>query len=363
MKVFKVKLSQNHEVWLGDHTLSCLPEASLFKSASQIFIFTDQRLRSKARDLAHQLRSSLGTNSRVKVIALPVSEDLKSFKQVYPLYGKLLKFGGDRASVLLALGGGVIGDLVGFIAGTYLRGIRWVGIPTTLLAQVDSCLGGKTGVNHELGKNLVGVIHQPSLVVCDLSFLATLKKRDRISGLGEMIKYGLIFDSALFLRLKKNWVKILQGDFSVQDIQACLKWKSSVVEKDERDECGIREVLNFGHTFGHALEAESNYGYFRHGEAILYGMRVACFISLQKGYLSQPVHAEIESFLKSIPVPPLPKAITMERYLRRIRLDKKSLAGRVRFVLLKEVGKTLSDHQVTRAEIKQAIAFVSGECA
>jgi 3-dehydroquinate synthase len=354
MKKFIMKLPrQYHEVWMGDGSLDFLPGFPPLKRASQCFILTDSRLKSHAVALEKAL---LLRGIRTHLISLKVSEELKDFKQIYPLFGELLKKNADRHSIILALGGGVIGDVVGFIAGTYMRGIRWVGIPSTLLAQVDSALGGKTGMNHEQGKNLIGVIHQPSLVLCDYQLLNSLPLRDQISGLGEMLKYGLIFDPKLFSRLKRQVkpggpdLKSLQNEISV-----CLKWKAKTVVRDEQDLKGIREVLNFGHTFGHALEAESSYGTFRHGEALIYGMRVACELSFRRGYLNQKTQSEIDVVLKRVQDPPLPPKITAKKYLKRIQSDKKARNKRVRFVLLKKVGQTVLDQECTDQEILDSI--------
>lgn len=366
MRKFVVKIpGRNHEVWLGENIINRLSAFSPLKTASQVFIFADSRLRSHANRYVKYFKAS---GIEVKLISLEISEELKDFHLIYPLYGELLKGGADRHSIIVALGGGVMGDALGFIAGTYMRGIRWIGLPSTLLAQVDSSLGGKTGINHDRGKNLIGLIHQPSLVICDLALLRSLQIRDLVSGLGEMIKYGLIFDPVLFLNLKRNWKKILEigtrpterGKLrSVeQAIWACLQWKAKAVVQDERDEKGVREVLNFGHTFGHALEAESKYGYFRHGEAIIYGMRVACALSVKRGYLNLSTQEEIDAFLASIPVPPLPPGTPVKNYLKRIQADKKAREGKVRFVLLKKIGKTVLDRNVSDQEIVDSILQV-----
>jgi 3-dehydroquinate synthase len=369
MRKFTMNLAdRSHEVWFGENIIGKLSNLSLLKKASKVFIFSDSCLEAQARWLKRELKTS---GVEVKIISLPVSEELKDFHTLYPLYGELLKGGADRHSLILALGGGVIGDAVGFVAGTYMRGISWIGIPSTLLAQVDSALGGKTGINHERGKNLIGMIHQPSLVICELSLLRSLQLRDLISGFGEMIKYGLAFDPDLFSRLKKNWKKILEisskstGPGSLKsienDIRVCLQWKAKVVVQDERDEKGIREVLNFGHTFGHALEAESGYGYFRHGEAVIYGMRVACAISVRRGYLSHKTQTDIDNFLAAIPVPPLPKGVPATNYIKRIQSDKKVRNKKARFVLLKKIGETVLDRDVSDQEIMDSILEIRGK--
>jgi 3-dehydroquinate synthase len=291
---------------------------------------------------------------------VPATEAFKDFSKIYPLYGELLKFRADRHTVLFALGGGVIGDAAGFLAGTYMRGMRWVGLPTTLLAQVDSSIGGKTGVNHAAGKNLIGAFHQPSFVACDLDFLKTLPERERVSGLGEMIKYGLIYDAPFYAWLEKNWEGIVSGETrSLEEAVArCARWKARAVARDERDVSGVREVLNFGHTVGHALEGATRYQTFRHGEAIILGMRAATRISVDRGHLKPAAGARIDSFLCSLPVPRVPSRILPEQLLGYVRKDKKAKAGKVRFVLLKSIGKTLLDRGVTDDQILEACRLI-----
>ncbi len=324
-------------------------------NASRAFVLADAALKSHARLLTQSLtRAGLD----VHTISVDADESFKEFKKIYPLYGELLKKDADRHSVVFALGGGVIGDAAGFIAGTFLRGIRWVGVPTTLLAQVDSSIGGKTGVNHEAGKNLVGVFHQPSLVLCDTQFLATLPKRELISGLGEIVKYGLIQDPSLFRSVERDWEKLVNLEPRAISIAVarCAKLKAKVVARDERDVTGLREVLNFGHTVGHALEKETGYGYYRHGEAVILGMRAAALLSKVRGHLQSSSYDRIEAYLSQLPVPQVPASVSTSDLVRRVRFDKKKLrTGQVRFVLLSGIGKTVLDPRVTESQIARAI--------
>jgi 3-dehydroquinate synthase len=321
------------------------------------FLLVDSKLSRPTRMLVSKLR---GFGCRTSVIRLRANEALKDFRNVYPIYGQLLKKGADRQSVIFALGGGVIGDASGFVAATYLRGIPWVAVPTTLLAQVDSAIGGKTGVNHRLGKNLIGAFHQPSLVICDAAFVKTLPERELLSGLGEMVKYGLIYDARLYQSLRQNWRSILEtrGNFMVSYIGRCAELKARAVESDERDTRGLRALLNFGHTIGHALEGATQYRYFRHGEAVIWGMRFAVVISLLKGLLAEKAAMEIDQFLKSLPVPEIPTKITLQKILSGIRYDKKNVSGGLRFVLLQGIGGGVSGFDTSRNEVSRAYQII-----
>jgi len=289
-------------------------------------------------------------------IALEAGEGLKDFHTIYPIYGRLLELKADRDSVLIALGGGSIGDAVGFVASTYLRGIRWIGLPTTLLAQVDSSIGGKTGINHQAGKNLIGSFHQPELVICDTDFLSTLSPREIASGIGEIVKYAITFDPKFFLYLDRNLGKLTTLNHKVMQkaIERSLKYKIKAVELDEFDRKGIREVLNFGHTFGHALETLTDYQVFQHGEAVIWGMRFAVTLSMIRGHLPECDGLKIDALLAKIPVPKLPKKIVLKTLLQAMKKDKKSSQNKVRFVLIKRLGKTVSDHHVTENDLERA---------
>jgi len=358
MKKINLNLSQNpYEIWIGSGILKRLPQMFPTEVQGRAFLIADQKLKTQTDQVKVALENAGWV---VHVLRLHVSEGLKDFRRIYPLYGYLLRNGADRHSVIFALGGGVIGDAVGFIAGTYLRGIRWVGIPTTLLAQVDSAVGGKTGINHKSGKNLIGVFHQPAGVICDLSLLKTLSMRDRVSGMGEIIKYGLTFDTGFFGILKSNWKKILKLESSILSdaVYQSLRLKAQMVIEDERDYKGIREILNFGHTLGHALESVTGYGYFRHGEAVILGMRGAAYLSVLRGHLTGGAHAEIDEFLRSLPVPKIPKKVKSKELLSKLKFDKKVRNNRVRFVLLRAVGQATLDIGVLDKEVLLTIDWL-----
>jgi 3-dehydroquinate synthase len=351
---------QRSDIWVGNRLSSGLEKVFRNEKKGKAFFIIDRKLKKQATPWLKQFQQ-LEWNTHVYFAV--ASEKFKDIKSIFPLYQWLLQGGADRSSILIAVGGGVIGDATGFLAGTYMRGIRWAGIPTTLLAQVDSAVGGKTAVNHPQSKNLIGVFHQPSWVFCDGTFLNTLPKRDRVSGLGEMIKYGLAFSPHLFNHLETQWKKVISGSLSGQNelIYECLKLKSKMVRNDELDCLGIREVLNLGHTFGHALEAETEYSYFRHGEAVILGLRVAAHLSLLRKHLNPKKYQKIESFLSLLPVPSIPKSIKTENLISRLKSDKKVRNGKVRFVLLRDIGKTSLDDQVTPSQLLECIGHVRNE--
>ncbi len=351
--------SRAYDVWVGP---GALERASRLQPLKKAVILSDQSL-SAARAA---LRQTL-TNGGVEVAEIPVTagESLKDFKTLYPLYGELLRAGADRDSVLFALGGGSIGDAAGFIAATYLRGIRWVGVPTTLLAQVDSSVGGKTGINHPLGKNLIGAFHQPALVLCDTDLLKSLSTREVVSGIGETIKYGLIYDPSFCAFIQKNLKALLTLDPTVLApvVARSLRWKAQAVALDEFDRLGIREALNFGHTFGHALESITQYGLFQHGEAVIWGMRFALALSERHGMLKTADRAPLERLLAGLPVPPLPSSpVASELFnelLAKMRKDKKIRDGKIHFVLLKKPGKTVTSSDITERELAEAYRLIT----
>jgi 3-dehydroquinate synthase len=325
--------------------------------SKRAFIVADERLPVATAALTDNLKKAGWETFEIPVQA---GESLKDFKNLYPLYGELLKFKANRDSVLFALGGGSVGDAAGFLASTYLRGIAWVGVPTTLLAQVDSSIGGKTAVNHAAGKNLIGTFHQPSLVVCDTEFLKTLSRREIISGLGEIAKYAIIYDSRFLTELDKNLDLLLAQDpvMMTRAIQKSVQWKSKVVARDELDLKGIREALNFGHTFGHALESLTRYETYQHGEAVIWGMRFALALSQVRKKLSAKKRESLDSFLARLDVPALPQTFGPNEFFELMTKDKKVRGGKIHFVLLRDVGKTVSDSNVTPDDIARAFELL-----
>jgi 3-dehydroquinate synthase len=291
-------------------------------------------------------------------ISQPAGEQAKTLKNVQACYDQLAKHRIERGSFVVALGGGVVGDLAGFVAATYLRGIDFVQVPTTLLAQVDSSVGGKVGVNLPAGKNLVGAFHQPKLVLCDLDTLRTLRAREFRAGLAEVIKYGIIYDAKLFARLERDLPKLLQQHPATLAavIARCCQIKADVVGKDEK-ETGLRAILNFGHTLGHGLEAISKYGKYLHGEAITIGQVTAAKISQAQTGLPAKDTARITALFQNAGLPTQVKLTPAQtkRLFTAIQLDKKVTAGQINFVLAKKIGQVITRQKVQPAQIRQSL--------
>jgi len=278
-------------------------------------------------------------------IVVPDGEDHKGWQTLNAIFDALLEKRCGRDTTLVALGGGVIGDLTGFAAATYQRGVRYIQVPTTLLAQVDSSVGGKTAINHPLGKNMIGAFHQPRLVLADTHTLRTLPERELRSGLAEVIKHGLIRDAAFFTWIEANIERLLARDAEALEraVLRSVEIKADIVAKDERED-GLRKVLNFGHTFGHAIETGLGYGAWLHGEAVAAGMVMATDLSHQLGYLSEADVARIRSLLQRAGLPTAAKGIAPARMQQLMSVDKKVKEGRMHFVLLERLGwATLRD--------------------
>ena len=297
-----------------------------------------------------QIQHALGAG---EAILIPDGERFKNLQSVSRVYEALIRAGADRGSVLIAVGGGVIGDTAGFAAATFLRGITLVHVPTTLLAQVDSSIGGKVGVNHALGKNLIGAFHQPALVAIDPLMLRTLPRREFRSGLYEVVKYGMIASRDLFDRIAHNTKAIFARDPAVLGpaiVESC-RIKADVVSQDER-ESGLRRILNYGHTVGHALEAVTKYRRFRHGEAIAYGMLAAADLAVARGALADRERQALAQLITLLgPLPPIGD-LPIPEVLEAIRRDKKVVHGTLHFVIAIEVGATMTVDDVTEGELR-----------
>jgi 3-dehydroquinate synthase len=274
-------------------------------------------------------------------VLIPDGEEYKSLDSAEEIYTSLLKAKLDRKSALIALGGGVIGDITGFAASTYMRGIDFIQIPTTLLAQVDSSVGGKTGVNHPLGKNMIGSFWQPRLVWIDTLTLNTLPRREFLSGLGEVIKYGVIWDRELFSYLDANRNKILELDAKalMHIIRRSCEIKAEIVSKDER-ESGLRAILNYGHTIGHAVETLTGYKKYLHGEAVAIGMCLEAELSSQLGFTGSNEPAMLKNLIDSFGLPSeMPSGIQTGELLLSMQIDKKTVGGKMHFVLPEKIGR------------------------
>ena len=292
------------------------------------------------------------------LVTIPAGERAKTLRTALNCYNQLAAHRVERKSFIVALGGGVAGDLAGFVAATYLRGIPFVQVPTTLLAQVDSAVGGKTGVNLRAGKNLVGAYHQPRVVLCDLDALKTLPEREFRGGLAEVIKYGVIFDAKLFARLERDMPKILRRDASVLEpvIARCCQIKAEVVSQDET-ESGLRTILNFGHTIGHGIENSAGYGKLLHGEAISIGQVAAAKLSEKLLRLPQQHVQRIENLFQRAGLPTQIKMNSMrrKRLFEAMRRDKKVRGGEIKFVLARKIGTVELCDNVPLAAVEQAL--------
>ncbi len=297
---------------------------------------------------AQRLAQALaGHYQAVHTVVLPDGEAHKTWETLNLIFDALLMHGCDRKTVLFALGGGVVGDMTGFAAASYMRGVPFVQVPTTLLAQVDSSVGGKTAINHPLGKNMIGAFYQPALVVCDIATLATLPARKMSAGLAEVIKYAPIADMPLMDWLENNMDALLAGDAALlaHAVQRSCEIKARVVAADEREQ-GLRAILNFGHTFGHAIEAGMGYGAWLHGEAVGCGMVMAAHLSQGLGLVDAAFVQRLTQLIARAGLPtaaphlPLAGAANVtERYMQLMRVDKKSEAGAIKFITIDRPGQ------------------------
>jgi len=292
------------------------------------------------------------------LLRIPSGEPAKRLRVAEKCYEQLAKHRLERKSFIVALGGGVVGDLAGFVAATYLRGIEFVQVATTLLAQVDSSVGGKVGVNLAAGKNLVGAFYQPRLVLCDVDTLRTLPGRELRAGVAEVLKYGIIYDARFFERLERDLPRLLEleGEVVVEVIARCCEIKAEVVSKDER-EGGLRAILNFGHTIGHALEATCGYGKYLHGEAISIGQVAAAALSHAKAGLSRDDLHRVSALFKGAGLPTHVRVTRAQfrKLLAAMRLDKKVSDGQINFVLARRIGEVITGQKVSGDEIAHVL--------
>jgi 3-dehydroquinate synthase len=302
-------------------------------------------------------KSLTSAGFRPTLITIPAGEKSKTLKQAGAICAKMIAAGLDRQSFVVGLGGGMIGDISGFVAAIYHRGIPHVQIPTTLLAMVDSSIGGKTGVDTRAGKNLIGAFHQPSLVINDLDVLKTLPRRQFNQGFAEIIKHGIIADAKMF-RILQSWKA---GDTPALQrlIKRNIEIKSRVVSKDERDRTGERGLLNFGHTIGHAIERAGNYRRFLHGEAISLGIVAACTISMKRAGLRSDHRDVIVNLLSLFDLPTcLPQKFPRKKVLDAVRFDKKFEGGKIRFIVTPRIGTAYLTKNVTLKDIRDAIGVL-----
>lgn len=305
------------------------------QTRGKIFIVADPKVRRFIRPVLQKLKSRIA-----RVVWMKAGETAKNIHTLNELYAQAARAKLDRQALVVAVGGGVIGDVTGFFAASYLRGLSFIQIPTTVMAQVDSSIGGKTGINLPSGKNLVGAFHQPSLVFIDADTLETLPEREFCSGLAEVIKYGVIADRQLFDRLENNASRILDRNPKelAWILQRCCAIKANVVSRDEHETRGLRATLNFGHTIGHGIEAAANYRLL-HGEAIAIGMVGATLLSQQITSLDKKSAKRIQDLIQRLKLPTtLPKGLSISRIIQAMKLDKKASQGQMKFVLANRIG-------------------------
>ncbi|GJM13327.1 MAG: 3-dehydroquinate synthase [Pseudohongiella sp.] len=362
MFTVEVELGErSYPIYIGQSLLEKAELIAPYLGKGRVVIVSNDVVAPLYMDKAKQLFP--GQN--VLEIVLPDGEAHKDLDAISHIYERLLEGKYDRNTLLVALGGGVVGDITGFAAATYLRGISFIQIPTTLLAQVDSSVGGKTGVNHPLGKNMIGAFYQPLCVLADTDVLSTLPPREVKAGLAEVLKYGLVYDADFFDWLADNSRAIADSDAALlaETIKTCCQIKAEVVAKDEK-ESGVRALLNLGHTFGHAIETASGYGTWLHGETVAMGMVMAADLSRKLGWIAPQVALRIRTVLEeNFGMPVLPPAdITVEQYLDLMLSDKKAESGKIRFVLLKAIGRGVVEGDIDPSLLESTLTAGDDLC-
>lgn len=364
MRQVKVPLGgRSYSIYIGGGLLARLGgECAKLKLGRRCAVITDRNVGPRYARSAMAGLKAAGFDP--VLITVPAGETAKSLKTVQACYDQLASHRLERKSFIVALGGGVVGDLAGFVAATYLRGIPFVQVPTTLLAQVDSSVGGKVGVNLKAGKNLVGAFHQPKLVLCDLDTLRTLPKREFRAGLAEVIKYGIIYDDALFGKLERRLSKLLKLDAKLlgEVVARCCEIKAEVVGQDET-ETGLRAILNFGHTIGHAIENSFGYGEYLHGEAISIGQIAAAELSCAVLGLCGGCAERIRDLFHRAGLPTEIRLTPAQRakLLAAMKLDKKVSGGEIKFVLAEEIGKVVWGQKVPESLVVELLGGGAAE--
>lgn len=355
MQTLTVELGdRSYPIYIGAKLLGNAGLILPFLAQKRAAIVTNTTVAPLYLDALTRTLQNQGVN--VLPIILPDGEKYKNAESLSRIYDALLQHRCERKTTLIALGGGVIGDLTGYAAATYLRGVPFIQIPTTLLAQVDSSVGGKTGINHPLGKNMIGAFYQPRVVLADTATLDTLPDRELSAGLAEVIKYGLIRDLPFFEWLEQNVDKLLARDheaLSYAIFRSCQN-KAEVVAADER-EGGVRALLNLGHTFGHAIEAGMGYGNWLHGEAVAGGTVLAVDLSRRLGWISEIELARVRDLFRRARLPDTAPALGVDAYLDMMGLDKKVEEGNIRFVLLKSIGKGVVTGEVPADDLRSTL--------
>jgi 3-dehydroquinate synthase len=357
MQTVNVTLAtRGYPIYIGGDLLSHGELLTQHLPQKRVALITDTTLAGLYLDTVANALAACGV--RVTPIVLPAGEQHKNWHALNSVYDALLAGRCERKTALIALGGGVIGDLTGFAAATYLRGVPFIQIPTTLLAQVDSSVGGKTAINHPRGKNMIGAFYQPVAVIADTGTLTTLAQREVSAGLAEIIKYGLIRDASFFSWLESNMEALVARDAAAlaRAVERSCENKAAVVAMDEREESGERALLNLGHTFGHAIETGLGYGAWLHGEAVAAGMVIAAHVSRAMGLLDGADVARIVTLLTRAGLPVTAPDFGLERYLELMGIDKKVDSGKIRFILLRAIGSAFLTAEVPRRVLGTAFA-------
>ncbi|MCT7360175.1 3-dehydroquinate synthase [Thalassolituus pacificus] len=344
---------RSYPIFIGAGLLGNSALFTPYIKGRQVLIVTNETV---APLYLQQVKEALA-GYQVDEVILPDGEAYKDLTTLNLIYDALLQKQHNRTTTLLALGGGVVGDMCGYAAASYQRGVNFIQVPTTLLSQVDSSVGGKTGVNHPLGKNMIGAFHQPQCVIADTGTLNTLPERELSAGLAEVIKYGLICDPAFYQWIKENIAALMAREPKAlaYAIERSCQDKAEVVAQDET-ESGIRAILNLGHTFGHAIEAHQGYGQWLHGEAVGTGMLMAADLGWRMGHVSSEELRELRSLLQASGLPVVgPLNMSADDYLSRMQVDKKVLDGRIRLVLLQRIGEAYMTSEVPKDLLTQTL--------
>jgi len=354
MKTLTVELgARSYPIYIGQTLLGKADLLSPYIKGEQVLIVTNETV----APLYLEKTLAAFANFKTETVILPDGEIHKNLTVLNQIFDSLLRLHFNRQTTLVALGGGVVGDMTGFAAAAYQRGVPFIQIPTTLLAQVDSSVGGKTGVNHALGKNMIGAFHQPQCVLIDTNTLNTLDNRQLSAGLAEIIKYGIINDLEFFEWLENHAEALLARDTDALSyaISRSCQDKAAIVAADER-ESGQRALLNLGHTFGHAIETGLGYGVCLHGEAVAIGMCLAAELSARLGWINQATVERITTLIEKMALPSkIPEGITAEQMLALMQVDKKVIAGKLRLVLLKDIGQCIITDEYSQELLKQTL--------
>jgi len=352
----EIKVTRSLSIIIGSGVIGELSHLFDFSRYSSLILVTDV---TTEKLYGQRVAAALkGSGKKVHIFTIPAGEDSKSLKQVERSYRFLIDSGADRNALLCVLGGGVVGDVGGYIAATYLRGVDYLQLPTTLLAQVDSSIGGKVGVNFSVKKNMVGSFYQPKAIISDVDFLKSLPKQEMRNGMAEVIKYGLAMDKDLFHKISRQ----KKGEFTPAEltdiIHRCAYLKAKIVEADETDRSGTRAILNFGHTVGHAVEATSAFRGQRHGEAVAIGMMAAAKISERLGMLSKENVAAVDTVLTRFGLPTRCPELSPDELLGAMRFDKKATRGQIKWVLLEGMGYGVVNCTVEQDVLTEVLAEV-----